>query len=60
LKDTLVNHEEVTQLIQPLVTLEMNETLLKECTEEEIGNTLFQIGPLKAPHPDGTQLDSSN
>jgi hypothetical protein len=31
----------------------MNADLCKEFTEEEISNALFQIGPLKAPGPDG-------
>lgn len=31
----------------------MNEALTKPATEEEIGDALFQIGPLKAPGPDG-------
>jgi hypothetical protein len=31
----------------------MNESLCKEFTEEEIGDALFQIGPLKAPGIDG-------
>ncbi|KAK1660258.1 hypothetical protein QYE76_048417 [Lolium multiflorum] len=35
------------------VTTEMNETLCKDFTDEEIGDALFQIGPLKAPGVDG-------
>jgi hypothetical protein len=31
----------------------MNEDLMKEFTEKEISDGLFQIGPLKAPGPDG-------
>jgi hypothetical protein len=31
----------------------MNEDLMKEFTEKEISDALFQIGPLKAPGPDG-------
>ena len=35
------------------VTQDMNDRLCKDFTEEEIGDALFQIGPLKAPGPDG-------
>lgn len=31
----------------------MNATLTKTVTPEEVGDALFQIGPLKAPSPDG-------
>jgi hypothetical protein len=31
----------------------MNAGLCKEFSDEEIGDALFQIGPLKAPRPDG-------
>jgi hypothetical protein len=31
----------------------MNEDLCKDFTDEEIGDALFQVGPLKAPGPDG-------
>ena len=31
----------------------MNNNLCKEFTNEEISNAMFQIGPLKAPGPDG-------
>lgn len=36
-----------------LVTKGVNEDLEKEFTEKEISDALFQIGPLKAPGPDG-------
>ena len=35
------------------VTREMNEALTKDFTEKEVGDALFQIGPLKAPGLDG-------
>jgi hypothetical protein len=31
----------------------MNERLCKDYSDDEIGNALFQIGPLKAPGKDG-------
>jgi hypothetical protein len=36
-----------------MVTREMNNVPIAEFTEEEIGDALFQIGPLKAPGSDG-------
>ena len=52
-KDNSVDPKEILNLIQPLVTQEINDVLLKEYTDEEISFALFQIGPLKAPRPDG-------
>jgi hypothetical protein len=40
-------------LIQTKVTTEMNMELCKDFSDEEIGDALFQIGPLKAPGVDG-------
>ena len=40
-------------LFEKRVTQDMNDRLCKDFTEEEIGDALFQIGPLKAPGPDG-------
>jgi hypothetical protein len=52
-RDPSLNNEELIAMIQEKVTVEMNEELCKEFTDEEIGDALFQIGPLKAPRVDG-------
>jgi hypothetical protein len=41
------------QLIDPMVTVEMNDELCTEFTDKEIADALFQVGLLKAPGPDG-------
>jgi hypothetical protein len=51
--DTEVDPKMILELVQPKVTEEMNKDLLREYCDEEIGDALFQIGPLKAPGPDG-------
>ena len=43
----------VIDLLQPCITEEMNDKLCLEFSEKEISDALFQIGPLKAPGPDG-------
>lgn len=48
-----MNHQGILDLMEPLVTPDMNSKLLEDFSDEEIGNALFQIGPLKAPGPDG-------
>jgi hypothetical protein len=45
--------DELLQLIQPRILEEMNDSLCREFTDEEIADALFQIGPLKAPGLDG-------
>ena len=51
-KDPSVFPEEIVESFDRRVTDDMNEVLCKEFSEQEIGDALFQIGPLKAPGPD--------
>ena len=44
---------EVIDAIPPKITAEMNVELCKAYTNEEIRAALFQMGPTKAPGPDG-------
>jgi hypothetical protein len=52
-KDDSVAPDGVTNLVNAVVTDAMNEALCATYTEKEISDALFQIGPLKAPGPDG-------
>jgi hypothetical protein len=52
-KDDSVIPDGVTNLVEAVVTDAMNEALCANYTEKEISDALFQIGPLKAPGPDG-------
>ena len=52
-RDDNVDPELIIPSLQERVTTEMNDKLCMEFSEEEIGNAIFQIGPLKAPGPDG-------
>ena len=45
--------EECLNAIQNKITDEMWETLSSEYTAEEVNVALFQVGPTKAPSPDG-------
>jgi hypothetical protein len=47
-KEKLVVLELIEELIEQKVDTEMNEKLTKDFSDEEISDTLFQIGPLKA------------
>ena len=44
---------EVLEAIPRKVDEEMNESLMQEYSNEEIKRDLFQMGPMKAPGPDG-------
>jgi hypothetical protein len=51
--DHSVCPDALVQSFEPRITDEMNTDLCKELSEEEIGDALFQMGPLKAPGSDG-------
>ena len=48
-----VNLEEVLNGVPQVVNTEMNEQLIREFMASEVEQALFQMGPLKAPGPDG-------
>ena len=50
--DSLVQHH-LLDLYDERVTSEMNDRLCAEFSEKEISDSLFQMGPLKAPGKDG-------
>jgi hypothetical protein len=52
-RDPSLNADDLINLFQDKVTADMNENLCKDFTDTEIGDALFQIGPLKAPGVDG-------
>lgn len=52
-KDDSVVLELIIDQLQMRVNEDMNSQLCKEFSNEEISDALFQIGPLKAPGPDG-------
>nr|XP_051197283.1 uncharacterized protein LOC127310672 [Lolium perenne] len=51
--DEHVQPDIITDYVQAQISREMNEKLCAAYSDEEIGNALFQIGPLKAPGKDG-------
>ncbi|XP_073363239.1 uncharacterized protein [Aegilops tauschii subsp. strangulata] len=52
-KEHGVEPQAVLNLVETKVTEEMNSALTKPFTEKEVTDSLFQIGLLKAPGPDG-------
>jgi hypothetical protein len=52
-EDAEVTPEAMLHLIEPKITTEMNDMLCKPFTEKEISDSLFHMGPLKAPGSDG-------
>jgi hypothetical protein len=52
-RDTSLDPAILLNLLDTVVTEEMNESLCRQFSAEEISDALFQIGPLKAPGPDG-------
>jgi hypothetical protein len=52
-KDPYVDPSSLLECIAPKVSDEINNHLTADFTNEEISDALFQIGPHKAPGPDG-------
>jgi hypothetical protein len=52
-RDKAVNPNLITDMISPCIMDDMNSNLCAPFSDKEISDALFQIGPLKAPGPDG-------
>jgi ribonuclease HI len=48
-----INPSDLLDLVHTPIDSEINANLCRDFSDEEIGDALFQIGPLKAPGPDG-------
>jgi hypothetical protein len=52
-RDPTINGDPIIAQTQELIDEDMNTKLCKDFSVKEISDALFQIGPLKAPGPDG-------
>jgi hypothetical protein len=52
-RDPSIHARPVVDLFAEVISEETNENLCKPFSMEEISDALFQIGPLKAPGPNG-------